>query len=102
MDLGVYDFEVDELALLLTRVAGIARRLEIEVIEHSPGETSPGRRGEGPVPLHSDRTEPTFRISCELRAIDDLVNRLARFQTDAGVELVLDDGRKARIRRRRE
>ncbi len=89
MDISRFDFELDEIVGLIPRLTGLAQIIELEPRLHQADED----KG-----VHSHRSDPTFRISCQMRGSEQTVSRLADLQVETGVEAVLDFGRSVRFR----
>lgn len=89
MDISRFDFELDELVALIPRLNELAQVIELEPRLHGEDEGDAA---------HPRRTEPTYRISCQLRGVDGTVRRLADIAIETGVEAVLDFGRSVRFR----
>ncbi|MGA3215531.1 MAG: hypothetical protein ABSD97_07565 [Acidimicrobiales bacterium] len=89
MDISRFDFELDEIVGLIPRLAGLAQIIELEPRLHEGDEEKS---------VHSLRSEPTFRLSCQLAGSDQTVSRLADLAVETGVEAVLDFGRSVRFR----
>ena len=89
MDISRFDFELDEIVGLIPRLTDLAQIIELEPRLHNADESET---------VHSLRTEPTFRISCQLSGNDQTISRLAELAIEIGVEAVLDFGRSVRLR----
>jgi len=89
MDISRFDFELDEIVGLIPRLTGISQIIELEPRLHDADEDKE---------LHALRTEPTFRVSCQLTGRDGTVSQLADLAIETGVEAVLDFGRSVRLR----
>jgi hypothetical protein len=87
MDISLFDFGLEEVADLLSRLPGLAKVVEIEPRVHDAEETT-----------HAD-TDPTFRIRCHLVGGDGAIRRMAALGAEAGVEAVLDHDATVRLRR---
>ena len=57
MDIGHFDFEMDEVVDLIPRLTDLAETIVLEPRSHQADEDEE---------LHPIRTEPTFRVSCKL------------------------------------
>lgn len=89
MDMSRFDFELDEVVALIPRLNELAKIIELEPRLHGENEGTE---------VHPARTEPTYRISCQLRGADGTVSRLADIAIETGIEAVLDFGRSVRFR----
>ena len=89
MDIGRFDFELDEIVGLIPRLTGISQLIELEPRLHDGDEDGD---------LHGHRTEPTFRVRCHLSGNDRTISQLADMAIETGVEAVLDFGRTVRLR----
>lgn len=93
MDIGHFDFEMDEVVDLIPRLTDLAETIVLEPRSHQADEDEE---------LHPIRTEPTFRVSCKLKLGDQAIRQMANFTTVTGVEVVLDRTDSVRLRNARE
>ncbi len=96
MDISRFDFELDEVTSLISRLASLATTVEIEPRLHELGERD--AMGE----IHPDREEPTFRIQCRLRGDDSAMSRVVTVATSMGLETALDGDGTVRFRHLRQ
>jgi len=99
MEISRFDFELEEVVGLIPRLAGLAQMIELEPRLHDADEGDADEGDdEGQNRVHARRTEPTFRISCQLSGSEQTISRLADLAIETGVEAVLDFGRSVRFR----
>lgn len=89
MDISAFDFELDEVARVLSRLPELATTVEIEPRLHDLDEEED---------VHAKRADPTFRIQCLLRGDDSALGRAVELGTELGLETVLDRDRTVRFR----
>jgi hypothetical protein len=94
MEISRFDFELEEVVGLIPRLAGLAQIIELEPRLHDGDEANDEDQNQ----VHARRTEPTFRISCQLSGSEQTISRLANVAIETGVEAVLDFGRSVRFR----
>ncbi|MGD0084764.1 MAG: hypothetical protein ABSD78_16460 [Acidimicrobiales bacterium] len=87
MDVSSFDFSLDEVVDILSRLPGLAKIVEIEPRVHDAEEET-----------HTG-IEPTFRIRCQLLLGDKAIRQLAAIEAEAGVDTVLDHDSTVRLRR---
>jgi hypothetical protein len=92
VDISRFDFDLNEVVDLISKLTGLAKIIELEPRIHYAEESEE---------IHTVHTEPTFRISCQLSGSNQLTRRLADLATEASVEAVLDHDRTVRFRRLR-